>query len=67
MTFANITAGIIFGLIGMVALGFGKKQGNFKIMLTGVLLILYPYFVHNTVIVYLVGTALTVAIFIFRD
>jgi hypothetical protein len=67
MTFTNLIAGIIFGAIGTFALLVGKKQANVKVMLIGLVLILYPYFVYNTIVIYLLGIVLTIAIFIFRD
>ncbi len=54
-------------MIGMVALGYGKKQGYFKPMFIGALLLIYPYFVSNTVAMYCIGVSLTASLFIFRE
>ena len=67
MTFTNLMGGILFGTIGMVAFGYGKKQCHFKAMGIGVALMVYPYFIPNTIAMYLVGIALTAALFIFHD
>jgi hypothetical protein len=46
---------------------YGKKQNAIKALLIGLTLIVYPYFVTNTVVMYAVGVALTAALFVFRD
>ena len=66
MSTANIFAAVIFGGIGFAAFVYGKKQLSFKAMAIGILLMVYPYFVSNTIGVYAVGVVLTVALFIFN-
>lgn len=58
---------ILFGAIGMGAFVYGKKSGLAKPMITGVALMVYPYFVSGTWLLYLVGAALTGSLFFFRD
>ena len=67
MTTANILAGVIFGSVGFVALIYGKKQSAWKTMVLGAALMVYPYFMTNTILLYVMGAALTAALFIFRD
>ena len=62
MSIANIFASIIFSSIGLAAFIYGKKQSSFKALVIGVILMIYPYFVPNTVAVYAIGTILTVAL-----
>lgn len=64
---AGLIGGILFGSIGFIAFMYGKKNAEFKPMLIGVLLMLYPYFVKNTIAMYLAGIALTVVLFIWRE
>ena len=64
---AVIMAGLIFGSVGFVAFMYGKKQGSAKAIVIGVLLMAYPYFIQNTIALYGIGIALTIALFIFRD
>jgi len=64
MTVINIMGGMLFSGIGFVALIYGKKQANTKAVIIGVLLIIYPYFMPNTIALYLIGFVLTVALFI---
>ncbi|MFA5271226.1 MAG: hypothetical protein WC412_02660 [Candidatus Omnitrophota bacterium] len=66
MTIANIIGGILFGGIGFVALVYGKKQGSLKAMTIGALLLVYPYFVTNSILLYFIGIVLTIALLIFR-
>ena len=64
---ANIVAWILFGGVGFVAFMYGKKMGNFKILGIGIAIMIYPYFISNTLLLYVVGIALTAALFFLRD
>ena len=64
---SNLIAGVIFGGIGFAAFIYGKRQSSFKAMMIAMALMAYPYFVSNSVAVYAIGIALTVALFLFRD
>ena len=67
MTVGNILGGFLFGGIGFVAFVYGKKTSGFRAMMLGIVLMGFPYFVKDTMLLYLVGSALTGALFIFRD
>ena len=67
ITVANLIGWTLFGAVGFVAFVYGKKQSAIKTMLIGLTLMAYPYFVTNTLAMYVVGAALTAALFIFRD
>ena len=67
MSTANIFAGIVFGSIGFGAFIYGKKQSDFKMLGIGVVLMVYPYFVQNTIAVYSIGALLIAALIVFRD
>ena len=56
--------GIIFGLIGIAAFSYGKKTAQFKPMIVGVALMIYPYFTRSTLVLYLIGSVLTGLLFI---
>ena len=64
---AYLIANLLFSAIGFVALYYAKKQGLWKTALIGVLLMCYSYFVTETLILYGIGIALTVCLFIFTD
>jgi hypothetical protein len=65
MNTANILASVIFGSIGFAAFIYGKKQTNFKTLAIGVILMVYPYFVQNPILLYAIGAVLTVLLFVF--
>ena len=67
MTAGNIIGGLVFGSIGFVAFVYGKKLSSFRALGIGVALMIYPYFVRSTVWLYVVGVALTVSLYFFRD
>ncbi|MBF0119543.1 MAG: hypothetical protein HQK79_11950 [Desulfobacterales bacterium] len=52
-------ASIIFGIIGMIYFGYGKKKNEFAIMISGILLMVYPYIIDNLIIGIITGVFLT--------
>ena len=67
MLAANLIGGLIFSGIGFVALVYGKKQARIKTAVIGLLLLVYPYFIYDTVFVYTIGIVLTICLFVFTD
>jgi hypothetical protein len=67
MTAAKLIGWTLFGAVGFVAFVYGKKQNAIRALFIGLTLMVYPYFVSNTVAMYAIGAVLTVALFIFRD
>lgn len=65
--FANLFAGILFGSAGFAAFIYGKKSASWKPMVIGVALMVYPYFIEETWLLYATGVALCAAIFVWRD
>ena len=63
----NIIGGIIFGIIGWYAFIHGKKEKNWRPMVIGIALMVYPYFVTNTILAFAVGIALTAALYFWRE
>ena len=53
--------------IGFVLFIYGKKQGRFPQLSAGLALMVYPYFIANTAVVYAIGVGGTVALFFLRD
>lgn len=64
---ANIFAYIVFGMIGFVVFMYGKKNKFFRPMIIGVGLMVYPYFVSGTFLLYSVGIILTAALYFWRE
>jgi hypothetical protein len=50
--------GIIFGSVGLGYFIYGKKQQVFMPMVCGLGLMVYPYFVSNTMLLVTIGTVL---------
>jgi hypothetical protein len=63
---AIMFAWIVFGAIGFAAFVYGKRLLQVKTMLIAVALMVYPYFVSDTWVVYAIGIALCVALFLSR-
>jgi hypothetical protein len=55
---AYILGLILFGIIGWVAFRRGRQRSNAVLTLTGVALMLYPYAISNTWLLWLIGAAL---------
>jgi hypothetical protein len=64
---ASLFAGFLFGTIGVAVFIYGKKQSSFKSMLIGGLLVAYPYFVQNTIALYVIGSVLLLALYFWRE
>lgn len=64
---ANLIGNLLFGSIGFVAFIYGKRMNVWKVMLCGLALMIFPYFVGDTAIMYVVGALGTAAIFFLRN
>ncbi|MEO7761110.1 MAG: hypothetical protein ABIS68_04260 [Casimicrobiaceae bacterium] len=58
---------IVFGVIGSVALMYGKRMAQWKTMVVGGAMVVYPYFTSQTWQLYGIGAALCAALYFFRD
>lgn len=63
---AYIVGAVIFGIIGIVAYRYGKKVAQPRIKWLAVALMLYPYAISDTWLLYVVGVALCAAIYFWR-
>ena len=54
----SLLISLLFGALGGVYLAWGKKQHDALFLVTGVALILYPYFFDSVVLILVVGAAL---------
>ncbi len=64
---ANFVGGFIFSSIGFVALVYGKRMSLWPPIFFGIVLMAYPYFVSNTLLLYGIGVLLTALLYYFRD
>ena len=65
--FANLFASVLFGSAGLGAFVYGKKTMRWKAMAIGSTLMAYPYFIDNTLLLYMIGFALCLSLLAFRD
>jgi len=63
----NVAANIIFGLVGWYAFMHGWKNKSIRPSVVGVVLMVYPYFVPNTILLYIIGFGLIAALYYWRD
>jgi hypothetical protein len=63
---AYIFGAVVFGLVGFAAFRYGRKAGKPVTLWLGVALMLYPYAVSRTWLMYAVGVALCAGLFFDR-
>ena len=63
---AYLFGAVLFGLIGFAAFRLGRKQERTRAVWIGVALMLYPYGVSQTWLIYLVGAVLCAGLWIER-
>jgi hypothetical protein len=63
----NLIGGFIFGIIGWYAFNHGRKEKNYKALVVGVVLMVYPYFIPNTILLYVLGVGITSLLYFWRD
>jgi apolipoprotein N-acyltransferase len=63
---AYIVGAIVFGIVGLVAFVRGRRASQPRLRWLGLALMLYPYVVWQTWLLYLVGAGLTLAVWLDR-
>jgi hypothetical protein len=63
---ASLLLGVVFGAVGLAYFVYGKKQQRFVPLLCGIGLMVFPYFMSNTVLLIVVGLALSAIPYFFR-
>lgn len=63
----RLVASFLFGLVGMVAVGYGKMKDTTSPKVIGAALMVFPYFVQNLILICSIGAALTIGLFFFKD
>lgn len=64
---AYLVGAILFGIIGYVAYRHGKKASIKAFKWIGIALMLFPYAISETWLMYAVGAGLCAALFFFRN
>jgi len=63
---AYLTGVIFFSLVGMVGYYYGKRHARTRMRWLGLALMLYPYMVWQTWLLYVVGAGLSIAVWFER-
>ena len=63
---AYIFGAVVFGIIGIAAYRYGKKTERKTTKWIGVALMLYPYAISETWLMYVVGAGLCAGLFFYR-
>jgi hypothetical protein len=63
---AALFGSLFFGAIGFGAFVYGRKMVQYKPMVIGVLLMVFPYFVPQTWLIYAIGCALCLVLYFSR-
>ncbi len=58
MSTSSLLWGILFGSVGMGFFVYGKKQRAVVPLVCGLLLMVFPYFISNTILLVVIGVAL---------
>lgn len=56
----------LFSLVGLAYVSYGKATSRFAMIVCGVLLMVYPYFISSLLAIILVGAALTALPFVLQ-
>ena len=64
---AYIAGVVVFSVIGIAAYFYGKRRGKPRMRWLGLALMLYPYVVWQTWLLYVVGMGLSIAVWLERD
>jgi len=62
-----LAGAILFGLVGLVAYRLGRRQERPRTAVMGVVLMLYPYLVSATWLLWLIGAGLCLGIWLDRQ
>ena len=64
---ATLILGGLFSLIGMGAFVYGRKTDRIGMILGGIALSVFPYFIGNPVVIVLVGVAIMAGMYFFPE
>jgi len=67
LTGANLIGNLLFSSIGFVAFIYGRRMNLWKPMFCGLGLMVFPYFVTNTIAMYVIGVVGSAALLLLRE
>jgi hypothetical protein len=59
-----LLASLVIGAVGFVAFAYGKRQGRLPQMLAGLVLLIFPYFVSNVLLMLGIAAAVLAALWV---
>ncbi|MEE8407963.1 MAG: hypothetical protein V3T05_00015 [Myxococcota bacterium] len=63
-TVGSIFVGFLVGVVGFALFLYGKRQSKFLHLITGIILMVYPYFVPDAVWMAVVGVGIIGGLFV---
>ncbi len=66
MSAGNLFVAVLFGFVGLAAFRYGKRTGEARPLVLGVVLMVYGYFVSNAWVSLLAGALVTTLLFVPR-
>lgn len=57
----------LFNAIGFVAFVYGKRNTLWRTMIIGLILIVFPYFLTDTLMIFLIGIILSASLYVWRE
>ena len=64
MSMWGLLASLLFSMAGLFYFKRGKSESDIPMLLCGVALMAYPYFVQNPIPLFAIGTVLKIALFL---
>jgi hypothetical protein len=64
---ASLVWGFLFGAVGIGFFVYGKRQQKLVPVICGLLLMVFPYFVSNTILTVAIGAALMIVPYLVRS
>ena len=61
MSMWGVLASVLFSIVGLFYFKRGKSEGDVPMLICGALLLVYPYFISNTLCIVLIGAGLMAA------
>lgn len=58
-----LLSGLVIGLVGLVMFNHGRKEADLKALGTGLVLLVYPYFISSLLVLWLVFVGIFGAIY----
>lgn len=63
----GLIGALLFSSLGFIAFMYGKNNSEFRPMLTGIVLMAYPYLIRSTVLLYIIGIGLCAILYYWRE